>query len=131
VSFLNFSFVVLQEILFRRSLCNNPLGSVGQWIGVQKPEFVSVDDFFMAPNLDKPRDTTASKVGSNVTLINAMKIPNLNMLGISIVRIDYTPQPRSRHTQTPSCLLGYDAKKQKTNIAKQTRMPKIYLLVML
>ncbi|KAK1609265.1 hypothetical protein QYE76_032938 [Lolium multiflorum] len=54
------------------------------------PKIVSADDFFMAANLDKPRDTT-NKVGSNVTLINAMKIPGLNTLGISIVRIDYAP----------------------------------------
>ncbi|KAM0921897.1 hypothetical protein ACQ4PT_006536 [Festuca glaucescens] len=54
------------------------------------PKVMSVDDFFMAANLDKPRDTT-NKVGSNVTLINAMKIPGLNTLGISIVRIDYAP----------------------------------------
>jgi quercetin dioxygenase-like cupin family protein len=54
------------------------------------PKVVSADDFFMAANLDKPRDTT-NKVGSNVTLINAMKIPGLNTLGISTVRIDYAP----------------------------------------
>jgi hypothetical protein len=69
------------------------------------PKIVSADDFFMAANLDKPRDTT-NKVGSNVTLINAMKIPGLNTLGISIVRIDYAPlgenQPH-RHTHTPPC----------------------------
>ncbi|KAK1609261.1 hypothetical protein QYE76_032934 [Lolium multiflorum] len=54
------------------------------------PKVVSADDFFMAANLDKPMDTT-NKVGSNVTLINAMKIPGLNTLGISIARIDYAP----------------------------------------
>jgi hypothetical protein len=36
---------------------------------------VNADDFFMAANLDKPRD---SKVGSNVTLVNVMKICGLN-----------------------------------------------------
>ena len=33
-----------------------------------------------------------SKVGSNVTLINVMRIPGLNTLGISLARIDYAPQ---------------------------------------
>jgi quercetin dioxygenase-like cupin family protein len=52
---------------------------------------VNADDFFMAANLDKPRDTKASKVGSNVTLVNVMKIRGLNTLGISLARIDYAP----------------------------------------
>ncbi|TVU43133.1 hypothetical protein EJB05_09575, partial [Eragrostis curvula] len=39
-------------------------------------------------NLDKPRDTAVSKVGSNVTLINVMRITGLNTLGISLARID-------------------------------------------
>ncbi|CAL5007946.1 unnamed protein product [Urochloa decumbens] len=54
------------------------------------PKDVKADDFFLAANLDKPRDTT-SKVGSNVTLINVMRIPGLNTLGISLARIDYAP----------------------------------------
>ncbi|CAO2176234.1 unnamed protein product [Urochloa humidicola] len=53
---------------------------------------VKVDDFFLAANLDKPMDTTLNKVKSNVTLINAMKLPGLNTLGISMARIDYAPQ---------------------------------------
>ena len=53
---------------------------------------VKVDDFFLAANLDKPRDTTMSKVKSNVTLINVMKLAGLNTLGISMARIDYAPQ---------------------------------------
>ncbi|KAL6843376.1 hypothetical protein ACP4OV_027089 [Aristida adscensionis] len=55
------------------------------------PKDVKADDFFLAANLDKPRDTTIGKVGSNVTLINAMRIPGLNTLGISLARIDYGP----------------------------------------
>ncbi|CAO2209916.1 unnamed protein product [Urochloa humidicola] len=54
------------------------------------PKDVKADDFFLAANLDKTRDTT-SKVGSNVTLINVMRIPGLNTLGISLARIDYAP----------------------------------------
>ena len=42
---------------------------------------VKVDDFFLAADLDKPRDTTMSKVKSNVTLINVMKLAGLNTLG--------------------------------------------------
>ncbi|CAO2168270.1 unnamed protein product [Urochloa humidicola] len=53
---------------------------------------VKVDDFYLAANLDKPMDTTVNKVKSNVTLINAMKLPGLNTLGISMARIDYAPQ---------------------------------------
>ncbi|XP_066353331.1 germin-like protein 12-2 [Miscanthus floridulus] len=49
------------------------------------PMAVNADDFFKAANLDKPRDTMKSKVGSNVML------PGLNTLGISLARIDYAP----------------------------------------
>ncbi|KAL6843113.1 hypothetical protein ACP4OV_026826 [Aristida adscensionis] len=55
------------------------------------PMAVNADDFFKAANLDKPKDTTTSKVGSAVTLINVTQIPGLNTLGISIARIDYAP----------------------------------------
>ncbi|KAF0897765.1 hypothetical protein E2562_000476 [Oryza meyeriana var. granulata] len=53
---------------------------------------VNVDDFFIAANFDKPMDTTKSKAGSNVTLINVMKLAGLNTLGISMARIDYAPK---------------------------------------
>ncbi|RLN05416.1 putative germin-like protein 12-4 [Panicum miliaceum] len=53
---------------------------------------VKVNDFFLAANLDKPRDTSMSKVKSNVTLINVMRLAGLNTLGISMARIDYAPQ---------------------------------------
>ncbi|GJN09432.1 hypothetical protein PR202_ga27438 [Eleusine coracana subsp. coracana] len=57
----------------------------------KNPEDVKADDFFLSANLDKARDTTINKVGSNVTLINVMRIPGLNTLGISLARIDYAP----------------------------------------
>uniref|UniRef100_A0A0D9X556 Cupin type-1 domain-containing protein n=1 Tax=Leersia perrieri TaxID=77586 RepID=A0A0D9X556_9ORYZ len=57
----------------------------------KNPTNVTADDFFMAAMLDKPRDTKANKVGSNITLINVMEIPGLNTLGISMVRVDYAP----------------------------------------
>ncbi|XP_066351305.1 germin-like protein 8-5 [Miscanthus floridulus] len=49
------------------------------------PMAVNAANFFKAANLDKPRDTMKSKVGSNVML------PGLNTLGISLAHIDYTP----------------------------------------
>jgi quercetin dioxygenase-like cupin family protein len=55
------------------------------------PKDVKVEDFFLAAKLDMPRDTKTNKVGSNVTLINVMRIPGLNTLGISLARIDYAP----------------------------------------
>ncbi|KAF8775077.1 hypothetical protein HU200_005129 [Digitaria exilis] len=55
------------------------------------PMEVNADDFFKQAYLDKPRDTTKSMVGSAVTLINAMELPGLNTLGISLARIDYAP----------------------------------------
>nr|CAB3482355.1 unnamed protein product [Digitaria exilis] len=54
------------------------------------PVHVTVDDFFKAAELDKPRNTKG-KVGSNVTLINVMQLAGLNTLGISLARIDYAP----------------------------------------
>ena len=44
------------------------------------PMAVNADDFFKAANLDKPKDTKYSKVGSIVTLINAMELPGLTLL---------------------------------------------------
>uniref|UniRef100_A0ACD5ZVD9 Uncharacterized protein n=1 Tax=Avena sativa TaxID=4498 RepID=A0ACD5ZVD9_AVESA len=55
------------------------------------PKDVKAEDFFLAAKLDTPRDTKTNKVGSNVTLINVMRIPGLNTLGISLARIDYAP----------------------------------------
>ncbi|RLN03051.1 hypothetical protein C2845_PM13G05410 [Panicum miliaceum] len=68
---------------------------------------VCADDFFKAANLDKPRDTIKSKVGSNVTLINVMQLPGLNTLGISLARIDYAPlgeNPPHSHPRTTEIL---------------------------
>ncbi|KAM0830439.1 hypothetical protein ACQ4PT_066210 [Festuca glaucescens] len=55
------------------------------------PKDVKAEDFFLAAKLDTPRDTKMNKVGSNVTLINVMRIPGLNTMGISLARIDYAP----------------------------------------
>ncbi|KAM0915667.1 hypothetical protein ACQ4PT_010677 [Festuca glaucescens] len=55
------------------------------------PKDVKAEDFFLAAKLDTPRDTKMNKVGSNVTLINVLRIPGLNTLGISLARIDYAP----------------------------------------
>ncbi|KAG6476174.1 putative germin-like protein 2-2 [Zingiber officinale] len=50
---------------------------------------VTANDFYTS-GLDKPGNTV-NDVGSNVTAINVNKIPGLNTLGISLVRIDYAP----------------------------------------
>ncbi|URE33823.1 germin-like protein [Musa troglodytarum] len=77
------------------------------------PKLVKAEDFFFS-GLDEPRDTTnkprdtANKVGSNVTLLNASRIPGLNTLGISMARVDYAPfglnpphiHPRATEIQT-------------------------------
>ena len=77
------------------------------------PMVVNADDFFKAAELDKPRDTMASKVGSNVTLINVMKIPGLNTLGISLARIDYAPSgenPPHTHPRATEILTVLEGK---------------------
>ncbi|XP_073367523.1 germin-like protein 8-11 [Aegilops tauschii subsp. strangulata] len=71
------------------------------------PKAVMAEDFFLAAKLDMPRDTKISKVGSNVTLINVMKIAGPNMLGISLTRIDYAPlgeNPPHRHPRATEIL---------------------------
>ncbi|THU71187.1 hypothetical protein C4D60_Mb08t32890 [Musa balbisiana] len=70
------------------------------------PKLVQAEDFFFS-GLDQPRNTT-NKVGSNVTLLNANRIPGLNTLGISMARVDYAPfglnpphiHPRATEIQT-------------------------------
>ena len=70
------------------------------------PKLVRAEDFFFS-GLDQPRNTT-NKVGSNVTLLNANRIPGLNTLGISMARVDYAPfglnpphiHPRATEIQT-------------------------------
>ncbi|KAJ4748326.1 germin-like protein 2 [Rhynchospora pubera] len=55
----------------------------------KNPELATPDDFFFA-GLDKPSNTD-NKVGFNVTLVNAARLPSLNTLGVSIARLDYAP----------------------------------------
>ncbi|XP_077242831.1 germin-like protein subfamily 1 member 7 [Tasmannia lanceolata] len=51
------------------------------------PKLVQAGDFFFS-GLDIPSNTT-NQLGSNINLVNVAKIPGLNTLGISMVRIDY------------------------------------------
>ncbi|XP_074566820.1 putative germin-like protein 2-2 [Curcuma longa] len=51
---------------------------------------VTADDFYTS-GLDQPGNTNNNNVGSNVTAVNVNRIPGLNTLGISLVRIDYAP----------------------------------------
>ncbi|GMI79114.1 hypothetical protein like AT5G39120 [Hibiscus trionum] len=53
------------------------------------PKLAVAEDFFFS-GLNKPGNTS-NRVGSNVTTVNVEKIPGLNTLGISLVRIDYAP----------------------------------------
>ncbi|XP_034706053.1 germin-like protein subfamily 1 member 14 isoform X1 [Vitis riparia] len=53
------------------------------------PKLASADDFFYY-GLHIPGNIT-NPVGSMVTPVNVEQIPGLNTLGISMVRIDYTP----------------------------------------
>ncbi|XP_062083279.1 germin-like protein subfamily 1 member 17 [Humulus lupulus] len=53
------------------------------------PKLAKAEDFFFS-GLNVPRDTN-NPVGSNVTQLNVDKIPGLNTLGITLVRIDYAP----------------------------------------
>ncbi|XP_062083271.1 germin-like protein subfamily 1 member 20 [Humulus lupulus] len=55
----------------------------------QDPKLAKAEDFFFS-GLNVPRDTN-NPVGSNVTQLNVDKIPGLNTLGITLVRIDYAP----------------------------------------
>ena len=53
------------------------------------PKLAKAEDFFTSGlNI---AGNTINKVGSNVTTVNVDKIPGLNTLGISLVRIDYAP----------------------------------------
>ncbi|KAM7260436.1 hypothetical protein ACFE04_016177 [Oxalis oulophora] len=53
------------------------------------PNLVKAEDFF-SQGLDVAGNTS-NPSGSNVTTVNVDKIPGLNTLGISLVRIDYAP----------------------------------------
>ncbi|XP_022747205.1 germin-like protein subfamily 1 member 7 [Durio zibethinus] len=53
------------------------------------PKLANPEDFFSS-GLNIPGNTS-NQLGSKVTLINADKIPGLNTLGISLVRVDYAP----------------------------------------
>jgi quercetin dioxygenase-like cupin family protein len=72
-------------------VADNSSGVLVNGFVCKDPKDVKVEDFFLAAKLDMPRDTQTNKVESNVTLINVMRIPGLNTLGISLARIDYAP----------------------------------------
>ncbi|KAL8113321.1 hypothetical protein AgCh_020582 [Apium graveolens] len=54
------------------------------------PKVVTENDFFTS-GLNIAGDTWSNLVGSNVTTVNVARIPGLNTLGISLVRIDFAP----------------------------------------
>jgi len=53
------------------------------------PKLANANDFFFQ-GLNIPR-STATQLGSNVTLLAADQIPGLNTLGVSLARIDFAP----------------------------------------
>ncbi|XP_062177016.1 germin-like protein subfamily 1 member 7 [Alnus glutinosa] len=53
------------------------------------PKLANANDFFFQ-GLNIPR-STATQLGSNVTLLTADQIPGLNTLGVSLARIDFAP----------------------------------------
>ncbi|KAM1032678.1 hypothetical protein ACFX13_037091 [Malus domestica] len=53
-------------------------------------KLVDANDFFFS-GLHLAAGNTSNPVGSRVTPVNAVQIPGLNTLGISMVRIDYAP----------------------------------------
>ncbi|KAL5578101.1 hypothetical protein UlMin_019800 [Ulmus minor] len=75
------------------------------------PMLVEPNDFFFS-GLHLPGNTSNS-VGSRVTLVNVAKIPGLNSLGISIVRVDYAPwgiNPPHTHPRATEILTVLEGK---------------------
>ncbi|XP_073136110.1 putative germin-like protein 2-1 [Henckelia pumila] len=66
----------------------NPKGSVNGF-ACKDPKLVQADDFFFSGlNIT---GNTSNPVGSKVTPVTVTQIPGLNTLGISMVRIDFSP----------------------------------------
>ncbi|OAY73188.1 Germin-like protein 8-2 [Ananas comosus] len=55
----------------------------------KNPNFTTPEDFFFE-GLDQPGNTM-NKLGFNANLVNAMALPGLNTLGISLARLDFAP----------------------------------------
>ncbi|CAI0433627.1 unnamed protein product [Linum tenue] len=71
------------------------------------PKLAAANDFSFS-GLNIPR-STANRVGSNVTLLNADQIPGLNTMGISMARIDYAPNGglNPPHTHPRTLAVGF------------------------
>ncbi|KAL5574337.1 hypothetical protein UlMin_023934 [Ulmus minor] len=77
----------LQDFCVATNDPNNALFVNGKFC--KDPKLATAEDFFTS-GLNIPGNTK-NKVGSNVTTVNVDRIPGLNTLGISLVRIDYAP----------------------------------------
>ncbi|KAL5552385.1 hypothetical protein UlMin_002561 [Ulmus minor] len=77
----------LQDFCVATNDPNNALFVNGKFC--KDPKLATAEDFFTS-GLNIPGNTN-NKVGSNVTTVNVDKIPGLNTLGISLVRVDYAP----------------------------------------
>nr|XP_018674079.1 PREDICTED: putative germin-like protein 2-1 isoform X1 [Musa acuminata subsp. malaccensis] len=55
----------------------------------KNPKDATADDFYFT-GLDQTA-STANRLGANITLVNAARLPGLNTLGVAMSRIDYAP----------------------------------------
>ncbi|URE37468.1 germin-like protein [Musa troglodytarum] len=55
----------------------------------KKPKDVTADDFYFT-GLDQTA-STANRLGANITLVTANRLPGLNTLGVAMSRVDYAP----------------------------------------
>uniref|UniRef100_A0A2P2NFF6 Germin-like protein n=1 Tax=Rhizophora mucronata TaxID=61149 RepID=A0A2P2NFF6_RHIMU len=53
------------------------------------PKLVTANDFYLAAGLNKPGNTSASKLGFAITRVFIDELPGLNTLGISLARLDW------------------------------------------
>ncbi|WOK96157.1 hypothetical protein Cni_G04864 [Canna indica] len=56
----------------------------------KNPDDVTADDFFLS-GFETPGSTN-NYLGSNITLVNVLRIPGLNTLGVAMSRIDFAPR---------------------------------------
>ncbi|KAI9201471.1 hypothetical protein LWI28_023937 [Acer negundo] len=83
--------VALASIVPVQDFCvGDPKGQASvNGLACKDPKLVTPDDFFFS-GLDIPGNTS-NPFGSKVTSFNAIQIPGLNSLGLSMVRLDLAP----------------------------------------
>ncbi|CDY27727.1 hypothetical protein HID58_020067 [Brassica napus] len=92
------SFVSCHDLLFKTSACVAVDDANGVFVNgkfCKDPKYVKAEDFFTSElNI---AGNTINRVGSNVTNVNVDKIPGLNTLEVSLVRIDFAPGGQKRN----------------------------------